>query len=55
MPLHIVDMTEEDRYIAMALHVVGDKPLWLVIHANKKTEVLKSSIHSVLPSIFTSH
>jgi hypothetical protein len=56
-PLHAVDATDEDRYIALAvrreeLGLGEGEPLWLVIHANKTTGVVESSIRSTLPSMF---
>ena len=56
-PLHAVDATDEDRYIALAvrredLGLGEGAPLWLIIHANKTTGVVESSIRSTLPSMF---
>ena len=56
-PCHAVDATEDDRYVALAVRReelgLGDgEPLWLIIHANKTTGVVESSIRSTLPSMF---
>lgn len=56
-PLHAVDATHEDRYIALAvcreeLGLGEGEPVWLIIHANKTTGVIEASIRSTLPSMF---
>jgi len=57
-PMHVVDASEHQRHIALAVPRaglgVGDgAPMWLVFSADKNTGELTCAIRSVLPGVFT--
>lgn len=57
-PMHVVDVSEHQRHIALAVPRsglgVGDgTPMWLVFSADKDTGELTCAIRSVLPGVFT--